>query len=51
MFHGAANIPKKFITEIKEATRLDSKGTLIVKIPVGYRKMKTTNCQYCKQEK
>jgi hypothetical protein len=35
MFHSAANMAKKFIAEIKEATGLDSKGTLTVRIPVG----------------
>jgi len=35
VFHSAANVLKKFIAEIKEATGFDSKGTLTVRIPVG----------------
>jgi hypothetical protein len=35
MFHSAENMPKNLITEIKEATGLDSKGTLTVGIPDG----------------
>jgi hypothetical protein len=35
MFHSAANMPKKFTAKIKEATGLDSKGTLKERILVG----------------